>query len=676
MKRFFACVLCALLLLGFAPAYTAAAEDEASVYNLWINGVAVNTSDKAIYFNDGSVADGKYAFFKAAENKLYLMGELSLSKGCNAKSAAIYYTGEETLTIWVASSTINGDLDYGIYSLNSDVLLMNFKGSLTIGTGVRIGIGTGKGSVIFDTGVIFNMTGRRNFACVGIQSAANIYVKNAVINLDLNNASSTFGRCYGMTAGGYVDFSGGDVTILVGYWDNFAFNYGIAPGTNQPVYFRGGTIRVLAYTGSIIGSGNVYVSDAPKTVYVGSYRYPTGAWDGVSNSLKEYDSFEITFLPTDTITVTTQPKDAAISCGETASLTAAASTKESGSTFTYQWYSCNKEGNNYEAIEGATASAYTTSDTLSPGRHYYFCRLSNSACIDADTTVACVTVSQKLLSPVNIIWQGKQALWDAADNAEKYSVTLYKLSGIGVFEAVGSAVETTGASYDFTEAIEAQGYGSYIVHVKAIGDGTVYLDSDLSAPGAVLVYKEPVYSIALSQTEDYAFTGYLRRQEPDNNALALTLSNTGDEATGALAVSLSGANADSFILTYTEEDLLDIEEGGSVELSVAPKEDLDPGKYTAVLTVGPAEGNTRLLNSITLNLSLQVYAYGDANCDGEVNAADAAAVLRHTVKLTVLTQQGQLNGNVAGDKTVNAADAAAILRYTVKLIKLFPVEET
>ena len=66
---------------------------------------------------------------------------------------------------------------------------------------------------------------------------------------------------------------------------------------------------------------------------------------------------------------------------------------------------------------------------------------------------------------------------------------------------------------------------------------------------------------------------------------------------------------------------------------------------------------------------------GDANCDGQVTAADAALVLRSIVGLNELTAQGAFNADVDGDLEVTAEDAALILRYIVKLIDKFPVEE-
>ena len=59
---------------------------------------------------------------------------------------------------------------------------------------------------------------------------------------------------------------------------------------------------------------------------------------------------------------------------------------------------------------------------------------------------------------------------------------------------------------------------------------------------------------------------------------------------------------------------------------------------------------------------------GDADCDDAVNAADAAAILRHLVRLTELTPQGLLNAKVTdGTGAVSAADAAKILRWLVRL---------
>lgn len=58
---------------------------------------------------------------------------------------------------------------------------------------------------------------------------------------------------------------------------------------------------------------------------------------------------------------------------------------------------------------------------------------------------------------------------------------------------------------------------------------------------------------------------------------------------------------------------------------------------------------------------------GDVTGDGDVNASDAALILRYTVDLEKLDAQQLALGDVTRDGDVNASDAALILRFTVGL---------
>ena len=58
---------------------------------------------------------------------------------------------------------------------------------------------------------------------------------------------------------------------------------------------------------------------------------------------------------------------------------------------------------------------------------------------------------------------------------------------------------------------------------------------------------------------------------------------------------------------------------------------------------------------------------GDCSGDGEVNAHDAALILRYTVDLGQLGSEAWYAADVSGDGKVSAADAALILRCTVRL---------
>lgn len=78
--------------------------------------------------------------------------------------------------------------------------------------------------------------------------------------------------------------------------------------------------------------------------------------------------------------------------------------------------------------------------------------------------------------------------------------------------------------------------------------------------------------------------------------------------------------------------------------------------------------------TIVTDAQEQSIRYGDANCDGKVNASDASYILRSLVGLDSLSAQGYKNANVDGQSGVSAADASCILRYLVGLLPSLPAE--
>lgn len=68
---------------------------------------------------------------------------------------------------------------------------------------------------------------------------------------------------------------------------------------------------------------------------------------------------------------------------------------------------------------------------------------------------------------------------------------------------------------------------------------------------------------------------------------------------------------------------------------------------------------------------------GDANCDGEVNTADAVVILRQCVELSEMSFYGIIAGDLNGDNEINTADATGLLKNIVTDTDLFqPVEIT
>jgi len=97
-----------------------------------------------------------------------------------------------------------------------------------------------------------------------------------------------------------------------------------------------------------------------------------------------------------------------------------------------------------------------------------------------------------------------------------------------------------------------------------------------------------IYGISLDTTA-ISFTavdpGY---RAPTSRTIRVT--NTGNQPTGALTLSLSGTNAASFTLSRTS--LTSIAVGGSATFTVVPRTGLAAGSYEASVTVRGANGIT------------------------------------------------------------------------------------
>jgi hypothetical protein len=97
----------------------------------------------------------------------------------------------------------------------------------------------------------------------------------------------------------------------------------------------------------------------------------------------------------------------------------------------------------------------------------------------------------------------------------------------------------------------------------------------------------PVYNITLSQTGPYTFpaatAGYGAQ-----TAKPVTITNMGNQATGALTAALSGANSTSF--TLSTPTISNIAVGNTDTFTVAPITGLPAETYTATVTVSGCNG--------------------------------------------------------------------------------------
>jgi len=109
--------------------------------------------------------------------------------------------------------------------------------------------------------------------------------------------------------------------------------------------------------------------------------------------------------------------------------------------------------------------------------------------------------------------------------------------------------------------------------------------SNPSSPGEPA--PTPIYGITLSETSIYSFTSAIQGYGTQD-ALTVTVTNTGNQATGALAVALSGANAGSFTLSTSSVGSISI--GGTSTFTVRPNNSLLKGEYSATVTVSGGNG--------------------------------------------------------------------------------------
>lgn len=110
--------------------------------------------------------------------------------------------------------------------------------------------------------------------------------------------------------------------------------------------------------------------------------------------------------------ITTQPGNATVKAGETATFTIAAS----GTDLTYQWQIDRNDGNGWVNIDGATAVSYTTSTVdISCNGFKYQCVVSNSAGTDTSNTAVLTITENTTPAPGSVdyeILDGANTSWE------------------------------------------------------------------------------------------------------------------------------------------------------------------------------------------------------------------------------------------------------------------------
>lgn len=186
-----------------------------------------------------------------------------------------------------------------------------------------------------------------------------------------------------------------------------------------------------------------------------------------------------------------------------------------------------------------------------------------------------------------------------SDSLNREEVVIHELKDDADHIAYGVVV-----AYDATN-----GYAVFLG--DTLGDGAGYLLSTEARSGSVTATAGTIatdfvqnLNISLSETGTYTFdeatVGY-----DEQTAKEITVTNTGNDDTGDLTVTLSGVNADSF--TLSKDTIDSITDTGSTDtFTVKPNIGLNAGTYTAIVTVS---GENIVSKSFDVSFTVNAVTY-------------------------------------------------------------------
>ena len=283
-----------------------------------------------------------------------------------------------------------------------------------------------------------------------------------------------------------------------------------------------------------------------------------------------------------------------------------------------------------------------------------------------DSNAQSITVT-KAAAPTTVV--GVACTTGSNDDGKLQNVTTameYKLSTANNW--------TDGTGSDVTSLAN----GIYYVRVKA--SGTV-LASDYQTVNVPAYSAVPTYGIDLDVNNTYSFdavtVGYAAIV-----AKTVTVINTGNSATGALTVALSGSNANSFELNKTS--IGDIAVSGSDTFTVVPKTGLSAGTYTATVTVSGGNSINASFNvSFTVNAASPTYSIALSPSGTQTFTAATVGYGAQTAKTITVNNTGtgatgaltvalsgsnansfELNKTSIGDIAVSGSDTFTVVPKT------------
>ena len=256
-------------------------------------------------------------------------------------------------------------------------------------------------------------------------------------------------------------------------------------------------------------------------------------------------------------------------------------------------------------ITGATAPTFdiTLSDgtTTLDNTTYTFI---GEAAYYAPITPLTVTVTNdgnQVTSALTVTLSGGTSSNFTVNPAAISSIPVDDGTGIGNNTATFTIAPNTGLSA-----------GTYTETVTVSGNNGVTATFDVSFTVAAADY-----SISLSQTGTYTFAGAIENYTTAPS-LTVTVTNTGNEDTGALAVALSGTNPAAFAVTPSS--FTDIAVGDNNTFTVTPNTGLGADTYTATITVS---GDNGIMAAFDVSFTVTAASYSISLSDESTTPATA-----------------------------------------------------
>ncbi|SBW00541.1 exported hypothetical protein [uncultured Eubacteriales bacterium] len=382
-------------------------------------------------------------------------------------------------------------------------------------------------------------------------------------------------------------------------------------------------------------------------------------------SIEDGQSYPQLSAPIYVDSITLNKTEAALAVAGTEALTATITPDDAANQSVY-WSSNNEEVATVDqagAVTGVSAgtakitasardgSGVTATCTVTVSAPEATCGISLSR--TTDYTFAGQTAGYSAVTPLSVTVsstgnQATGALTIAVNGTNAGSFTLSK-NTLSSIAADGTDSFTVAPNDSLTA-------GTYTATVTVSGDNVTGQTFGIS----FTVSDTATYGINLSRTVDYTFAGQTAGYSAVT-PLNVTVSSTGNQATGALTIALSGANAGSF--TLSKNTLSSIAADGTDSFTVAPNTELSAGTYTATVTVSGGNSITKFftVNFTVSNASSGVDSgSGSGGGGGGGSSSPSSTDVSAAITITADNNTTTATKNVTATTASNGVAAASV----------------